>query len=365
MSSPAASSIMQCNSTVLLAYTHTANMGQKVLLKAPNMEDPASGLEVCSIEDSSPQLEDGQVLVGLSLRPINPADIFSIMGVYPGFNAGAPGAVPGLEGVGVVLESASKNVPKGAKVIGRPFTSVEGGQGTWQSQVVASEDDVFVIPTEAGLDDTSLAQFYVNPVTAYGMLADLDIPAGAYLLQTGAGSVLGRQVIQMCNAKGIRTINVVRREALVEELKALDADAEVIVAESADAIIEQVSKITDGKGAYGAIECVGGEVCKGVVSSVRNNGVVFLYGAMGGLEITCGIPDILFRGVQVKGWWLVNYMGGKTVAETAAVCQEILKLMTDKVVTPYSGTVFGLSEVRAAVAEATKAARGGKVFLSS
>jgi NADPH:quinone reductase-like Zn-dependent oxidoreductase len=55
------------------------------------------------------------------------------------------------------------------KVIGRPFTSVEGGQGTWQSEVVAHEDDVFVIPPEAGLDDTSLAQFYVNPVTAYGM----------------------------------------------------------------------------------------------------------------------------------------------------------------------------------------------------
>jgi NADPH:quinone reductase-like Zn-dependent oxidoreductase len=46
---------------------------------------------------------------------------------------------------------------------------VEGGQGTWQSEVVAHEDDVFVIPPEAGLDDTSLAQFYVNPVTAYGM----------------------------------------------------------------------------------------------------------------------------------------------------------------------------------------------------
>jgi mitochondrial enoyl-[acyl-carrier protein] reductase / trans-2-enoyl-CoA reductase len=168
----------------------------------------------------------------------------------------------------------------------------------------------------------------------------------------------------MCKAKGIKTINVVRREALVAELKALDPDAEVVVAESAEAISEQVSKITGGKGAYGAIECVGGEITKGVMGSVRNNGVVFLYGAMGGLDIVAGIPDILFRGVSVKGWWLAPYMGGKTVAEKDVVCAEILRLMTDGVVTPYAGKKFDLADVQAAIGEATKSARGGKVFLS-
>ena len=173
------------------------------------------------------------------------------------------------------------------------------------------------------------------------------------------------QVIQICKAKGIKTINVVRREALVVELKALDPDAEVVVAESAEAIAEQVSKITGGKGAYGAIECVGGEITKGVVGSVRNNGVVLLYGAMGGLEIIASIPDILFRGVSIKGWWLAPYMGGKTVAERDVVCSEILRLMADGVVAPYAGKTFPLADVQAAIGEATKPARGGKVFLSS
>ena len=42
-----------------------------------------------------------------------------------------------------------------------------------------------------------LLQFYVNPVTVVGMLAVLDIPKGGWLLQTAAGSVLGRQMIQV------------------------------------------------------------------------------------------------------------------------------------------------------------------------
>jgi len=106
-------------------------------------------------------------------------------------------------------------------------------------------------------------------------------------------------------------------------------------------------------------------VTKGVMSSVRNNGVVFLYGAMGGLEISASIPDILFRGVMLKGWWLVSYMGGKTVEEKDAICSEILRMMAEGVVKPYAGKVFGLADVQAAIGEATKAARGGKVFLSS
>lgn len=34
--------------------------------------------------------------------PVNPADVFSLMGVYPGFAPGSLPAVPGLEGMGVV-----------------------------------------------------------------------------------------------------------------------------------------------------------------------------------------------------------------------------------------------------------------------
>ena len=47
-----------------------------------------------------------------------------------------------------------------------------------------------------------LLQFYVNPVTVVGMLAVLDIPKGGWLLQTAAGSVLGRQMIQVSASLG-------------------------------------------------------------------------------------------------------------------------------------------------------------------
>ena len=42
--------------------------------------------------------------------------------------------------------------------------------------------------------EPSLMQFYVNPCTAAGMLDVLQVPKGEWLLQSAAGSVLGRQV---------------------------------------------------------------------------------------------------------------------------------------------------------------------------
>lgn len=72
------------------------------------------------------------------------------------------------------------------------------------------------IPKE--LDEESASQFYINPLTVRGMFDVLDIPRGEWLIQSAAGSVLGRQVIQMAKHFGVQTINVVRREEQKQEL---------------------------------------------------------------------------------------------------------------------------------------------------
>ncbi len=87
----------------------------------------------------------------------------------------------------------------------------------------------------------------------------------------------------MAKHRGVKTINIVRRRELGDELLALGAD-EVIVSTEED-VVARVKEITGGEGAYGAIECVGGELFATVTSSVRNGGTVIIYGAMSGLEV--------------------------------------------------------------------------------
>lgn len=348
-------------------YRERRMSGVKVVVTRPNLENPASGLDVSPDDRTveSCNLPERHILAEMILRPINPADIFSIMGVYPGFSVSEDGtSCPGLEGVGIVRASSSSSVPVGSKVVGTPWTTVEQGQGTWQKYLVAHEDDIVVIPEDCTVDDTSLAQLYVNPVTAYGMLDDLAIPPGETVLQTAGGSVLGRMVIQMCKERNIKSINVVRRQEQVKELKDLGADYVIVADEkTSGCITEQVMEITDGKGAYGAIECVGGTIFKACASSVRVNGTILIYGAMSGLDMTVFIPDPLFRGVTIKGWWVANYIKGKTHQEKQDLLKELLGLIESKTVDPCTGTVYELKDVVKAIEAATSPARGGKILL--
>lgn len=60
------------------------------------------------------------------------------------------------------------------------------------------------------------------------MLKELNATAGEWVIQSAAGSTLGRQFIAMAKHLGLKTINVVRRADAVAELKAAGAD-EVLV----------------------------------------------------------------------------------------------------------------------------------------
>lgn len=55
-------------------------------------------------------------------------------------------------------------------------------------------------------------------MTGFAFFDILDIPTGEYLIQTAANSTLGKQVILLARHWGIRTINVVRRANVREEL---------------------------------------------------------------------------------------------------------------------------------------------------
>ncbi len=68
------------------------------------------------------------------------------------------------------------------------------------------------MPVPEGIPDEAAAQFLTNPVSVVAMLEELQIPKGEWVIQSAAGSTLGRQLIQYAKHKGLRTINVIRRQ---------------------------------------------------------------------------------------------------------------------------------------------------------
>ena len=238
-------------------------------------------LAFCRLLLNSSSTRPTSCFPGCAARPVNPADLFSIAGVYPGFAPQAFPATPGLEGAGIVEDNnGSKLVANGQRVV--VFVDAKNGNGSWQEYVAVSEQAVLAVPDS--ISDASAAQFVVNPLTVVGMLEVLAAPAGAYVLQTAAASTLGRQFIALAKLRGLKTINIVRRAEQIAELQALGADVVLNSEQAGIDLAAEVKAATGGAMAHGAIDAVGGALTGTLTDCVRFGGTIYIYGALSGVS---------------------------------------------------------------------------------
>ncbi|TPX34706.1 hypothetical protein SmJEL517_g02670 [Synchytrium microbalum] len=297
-------------------------------------------------------LSPGQILVKVTVRPINPSDVFSILGVYPGFQP--PNAfkdsTPGLEGCGVVaaIGEGVSHVKVGQRVV-PIFAEAISGNGSFQEYVKVTN----VVPIPDDVSDESAAQLIVNPMTVVGMLEYLHVPKGEWVVQTASNSVLGRQMIQVCKHRGIKTVNLIRREEQKAELMSLGADAVVVTADlEPGAVAAAILAATGGSRPFGAVDAVGGNTTLALSDAVRDKGVILVYGLQGGVVFQASGPACLFRGVTVTGYWLATHI----MAMKEDVVAKFMGIMV-----PLSGEKFDLADVMAAIKASQLPGRGGKV----
>jgi trans-2-enoyl-CoA reductase len=219
------------------------------------------------------------------------------------------------------------------------------------------------------VSDTSAAQLNVNIVTVIGMLNNLAPPVGSYVLQSAGGSTLGKQLVQVANDMGLNVISTVRRCDQVAELQAYGSDAahnHVICTSSDDYDLPaQVMAITDGAGAYGAVDAVAGDMTGQLQDAVRVGGRVLIYGALAGVQFTGSVMACLFRDVTVQGYWLSTDVHHKEPAARRKLMRQAMDYIEKGIVVPHSGKQFALEQFAAAVEESNKPGRSseGKVLL--
>lgn len=303
-----------------------------------------------------PEPAAGEVLVQPFLRPINPTDVLFLTGAY-GASFPLP-RVPGSEGVARVLKNGPgcSKFAAGQRVVAVQWPQFSSG-GSWTTHTTILEKDLVAVPD--AVDDKTAAQFFINPVTVFGMFKELAVPQGEYLLQTAATSVLGRQVIALAKHYGIKTINVVRRSNAVQELK--DAGADEVISTDTEDLQQRVMDITGGKGAYAALDAVGGPDVAKVVASLRKNGVYLAYGLLSPEPMQLSIADLIVGRKVLRGFIIYEWI--EEQADKGAVLDQVMKLLADKIIVPYSGKAYPLSEFKEAITKSTEAARGAKLFL--
>src|SRR5262245_30410721 len=168
--------------------------------------EPAEVLQARDVP--TPEPGPGQVRVRMLCSPVNPSDLLTVRGNY-GIRPKLP-ATPGFEGVGVVEASGGGLYAKLFRLVGKRVAVLNRAAGNWAEHVVLPDKQVFPF-LPADLPDEQVATMFVNPTTAYVLVTQvLGVPPGAWLLQSAAGSALGKMVIRLGKHLGFRTINAVR-----------------------------------------------------------------------------------------------------------------------------------------------------------
>ena len=326
-------------------------------MRAIIIEEFGEPSEVCNVgESETPAPGPGQVRVRLTHRPINPSDMSTIRGEY-GRLPNLP-ATPGMEGFGVVdqLGEGVSGLTVGQRVV--PL----GLSGTWKTYGISNAAQLIPVPDP--VSDHSAAQFIVNPVTAWVMLTEgLALKEGDWVLQTAAGSTLGRIVLQIAKIKGYKTVNLVRRREQVQELLDLGADAVFCTADGHEAVLKQVMDVT-GKGVNGAIESVGGETGTLAHACLRAGGTMLVYGLLSMKPSALNWGEMLFKGTTVRGFWLTHWFASTDQGHISASLMELMGYMATGDLAPPVEAEYDLADIKEALKHSERPGRSGKIILT-
>ncbi|MEP6808834.1 MAG: 2-enoyl thioester reductase domain-containing protein [Chthoniobacterales bacterium] len=311
--------------------------------------NPAEVLKV--VEQPWPTPAAGEVVVRLLAAPLNPADINAIEGKYP-VRPTLP-ATPGMEGAGTVVEMGpdARGVKIGDMVI------LPHNLGTWREACSVKAEKLVVVPND--IEPGQAAMLKVNPITAWRMLHDfVSLKRGDWFIQNAANSAAGRAAIQIGRELGFKSVNIVRRTELVEELRAEGGDVVLVDGENLRA---EVKTGTGGAPLRLALNAVGGEGALRMAKTLADDATIVTYGAMSLQPLTIPNGLLIFKNLKFTGFWVNKWYDAATPAERAETFAPLFEMAERGLLRTKVDAVYSLGEAQAAVRHAMQNQRGGKI----
>ena len=216
-------------------------------------------------------------------------------------------------------------------------------------------------PVPEGVPYLEAAMIKINPATAWRMLHDFVPPQpGAWVIQNAANSGVGRAVIAIAKKLGLRTVNLVRRPELIDELTAAGADVVLLDDENAN---EQIKARTDKAKILLGLNSVGGESATRVASALAAGGKLVTFGAMSRQPLKLPTGLLIFKDIQALGFWMTRWYEKATEADRREMFDALFELAkTGAFQTPVE-QIYPVTEIREAITRALQGGRGGKVLL--
>jgi NADPH2:quinone reductase len=315
--------------------------------------DPADVLT--PTETTIPEPGPGQARVRMTLSPIHNHDLWTVRGQY-GYKPALP-AIGGSEAVGVVeaLGDGVEGVAVGQRV------TTASARGAWAEYFVVPAHNLLPVPD--AVDDATAAQLIAMPLSALLLLEMLKVPPGEWIVQNAANGAVGKALAMLGQARSVNVLSLVRREAGVADMHAYGIGNTVCTA--ADGWKAQVRELLGGKRAVAGIDSVGGADSGVLAALLGEGGVLVAFGSMTGEPMQIPSGELIFKQLQVRGFWGIPAMKALTPQDQRRLMGELLQRAASGELRLPVAAVHGLDDVPAAVRASETAGRAsqGKILL--
>jgi len=213
-----------------------------------------------------------EVIVRVDAAPVNPTDTYLMLsmadlsrasmeqgavvapvpaGVVAAFAGRVDQPLPvGSEGAGTVVAAGSGAAAQA--LLGKIVVGALGGMFATHRKLPAPA--VRALP--AGRTAEEGASSFVNPMTALSFVETMRAEGHTAIVHTAAASNLGQMLVKICAADQVPLVNIVRRAAQVEQLRAIGAQH--VVDSSAPSFTEDLVEAIGATGATIAFDAIGG-----------------------------------------------------------------------------------------------------------
>ncbi|MCM0676154.1 NAD(P)H-quinone oxidoreductase [Micromonospora phytophila] len=324
-------------------------------MRAITIPEPGGPDALVWSEVPDPEPGPAEVIVDVRASAVNRADLLQRQGHYPP-PPGAP-AYPGLECSGVI--SATGADVAGWEV-GQEVCALLAGGGYAERVAVPVGQ---LLPVPAGVDLVDAAALPEVACTVWSNVVRLArLAKGETLLVHGGGSGIGTFAVQLGVALGA-TVVVTARAAKHERLRELGAAHTVDYREQD--FVEEVRRVTDGRGADVILDIMGASYLPRNVAALATGGRLVVIGMQGGRKGELDLGALLAK----RGTVAATALRSRPLDEKAEIVRGVREQVWPLV---EAGTVRPVVDRRLPMAEAAQAHRlvesndhVGKVLLTT
>ena len=277
-------------------------------MRAITIPQPGGPDALVWAEVPDPEPGPDEVIVDVRASGVNRADLLQRQGHYPP----PPGAsaYPGLECSGVITVVGAEVA---GWAVGQQVCALLSGGG-YAERVAVPAGQLLPVPACDPVDAAALPEVACTVWSNLVQVARLG--AGDTLLVHGGGSGIGTFAVQLGAALGV-TVLTTAREAKHARLRELGA-SHVIDYREQD-FVEEVQRVTDGRGVDVVLDIMGGSYLGRNVSALATGGRLVVIGLQGGRKAELDLGALLTKRASVTA----TSLRSRPLAEKAEIVQGV------------------------------------------